>query len=344
MLLAEVTLDSEDSWGMDVRVGPFGGDDYIVGSTPAGAAISAAIGLPQLSVSSGDFSVLMRSLQAKGRLEVLSRPEVTVNNNEDAFIQVGENIAILDGVTTFDTGRTQANVIREDVGILLEVTPSISADGFVRLEIRPQISAVTQRTTQVSEDFTAPIISRRQVDTTVTVKDGQTIVIGGLLQTSDESRTSKVPFFGDAPIIGPIFRTRESRTVKTELLVILTPRVIGGTKPQHVARQQRLTDERIHEMTGEDRIREMLRQATEGQRPLLPPRGREGAPGPEGDPSQPDVRIPPAPLPGGGTPPPGAGSPPAPGLPQADDPANGPGTSGEEPRRSSSWFGGGDGA
>ncbi|MCC6285342.1 MAG: hypothetical protein IT439_08585 [Phycisphaerales bacterium] len=344
VLLAEVTLDSEDSWGMDVRVGPFGGDDYIVGSTPAGAAISAAIGLPQLSVSSGDFSVLMRSLQAKGRLEVLSRPEVTVNNNEDAFIQVGENIAILDGVTTFDTGRTQANVIREDVGILLEVTPSISADGFVRLEIRPQISAVTQRTTQVSEDFTAPIISRRQVDTTVTVKDGQTIVIGGLLQTSDESRTSKVPFFGDAPIIGPIFRTRESRTVKTELLVILTPRVIGGTKPQHVARQQRLTDERIHEMTGEDRIREMLRQATEGQRPLLPPRGREGAPGPEGDPSQPDVRIPPAPLPGGGTPPPGAGSPPAPGLPQADDPANGPGTSGEEPRRSSSWFGGGDGA
>jgi type II secretion system protein D len=298
VLLAEVTLDSEDSWGMDVRVGPFGGDNYVVGSTPAGAAISAAIGLPQLSVSSGDFSVLMRSLQAKGRLEVLSRPEVTVNNNEDAFIQVGENIAILDGVTTFDTGRTQANVIREDVGILLEVTPSISADGFVRLEIRPQISAVTQRTTQVSEDFTAPIISRRQVDTTVTVKDGQTIVIGGLLQTSDESRTSKVPFFGDAPIIGPIFRTRESRTVKTELLVILTPRVIGGTKPQHVARQQRLTDERIDEMTGNDRIREMLRQATEGQRPLLPPRGREGAPGPEGDPDQPEVRIPPAPLPG----------------------------------------------
>ncbi|MBX3363717.1 MAG: hypothetical protein KF866_03030 [Phycisphaeraceae bacterium] len=263
VLLAEVTLDSEDTWGTDFRVGPIGGDNFIFGSTPAGAAVSAAIGLPQLTVSSGDFSVLIRSLQAKGRLEVLSRPEVTVNNNEAAYIQVGENIAILDGVTTFDTGRTQANVRREDVGIILDVTPSISSDGFVRMEIRPSISAVTARTTQVSEDFNAPIISRREVETTVTVKDGQTIVIGGLIQTTDEERASKVPILGDIPGVGELFKTRERSRIKTELLVILTPRVIPGTRPADVARQKAISDQRIEEMTSAERIRAMVQQTAE---------------------------------------------------------------------------------
>ncbi|MFG0327722.1 MAG: secretin N-terminal domain-containing protein [Phycisphaerales bacterium JB037] len=263
VLLAEVTVDGSDTWGVDVEVGPFGGDDYRVGSFPAGAAIATAIGVPNLSVASGDFNVLVRALEANGRLEVLSKPVVTVNNNEAAVIQVGENIAIVESVDTFESGRSQANVTRRDVGIILEVTPTISADGFVRMDIAPEISAVSARTTQISQDFEAPIITQRVVDTTVTVRDGQTVVIGGLIQTREEERRSKVPLLGDIPGIGEVFRTKATDNVKTELLVILTPQIIGGRDQAEITKQAKRSWNLIDGMSAGNRVRRML-----GHQPL----------------------------------------------------------------------------
>ena len=79
-MLAEVTLDSTETWGMDVSVGPFGGEGYRVGSAAAGAGVATALGVPNLSVSSSDFNILVRSLEEQGKLEVLSNPQVMVNN------------------------------------------------------------------------------------------------------------------------------------------------------------------------------------------------------------------------------------------------------------------------
>ncbi len=258
VLLAEVTIDQEQTWGMDVEVGPFGGEDYVIGSAPAGVAVATALGVPNLSVASADFGLLIRSLEQQGRLEVLSRPEVTVTNNEPAVIQVGENIAIIEDVETFESGRTRANVARRDVGIILNVTPTISPDGFVRMEINPEISQVSQRTTRISEDFESPIITQRLVDTIVTVKDGQTVVIGGLIQTTDQERRTKVPILGDIPLVGRAFQTDLRSSVKTELLVILTPRVIHGTKPEDVAKQRVLSDVSIDRMAAVANVRRIL--------------------------------------------------------------------------------------
>ena len=228
VLLAEVTLDQSDQWGLSADAFDVGGDSYDIGFLGAGASLATALGVPNLSVSSTDFGLLVRALQAQGKLQILSNPRLTVNNNEVASIQVGENVALPDEVETLTDGRTRASVRREDVGVLLTVTPSISSDGFVRLDIEPEISTVTERTTQITEDFAAPIISTRKVDTTVTVRDGQTVVIGGLIQTTQQERHTKVPLLGDIPYLGIPFRSHDIQDVRTELLVILTPQVIVG--------------------------------------------------------------------------------------------------------------------
>ncbi len=257
VLLAEVTIDADKSWGLEFKVGPFGGEGYKVGATATSAGVATSLGVPNLSVSSTDFDLLIRALEAQGRLEVLSRPEILVNNNEKARIQVGENVALVESVQRFDTGNTVADVTREDVGIILSVTPNISADGFVRMDILPEISKVSARTTQITEDFQAPIITKRQVETNVTVKDGETIVIGGLLQTSEEERTSKIPLLGDIPLAGNLFRSTTYTNSKTELLVLLTPRVIRSDGQTSAALTD-LSDKELERLSKPDLLRPFL--------------------------------------------------------------------------------------
>ncbi|MEL7472372.1 MAG: secretin N-terminal domain-containing protein [Planctomycetota bacterium] len=274
VLLAEVTLDEEDTWGADFEIGPLGGQAYQVATSAASGGVATAIGTPNLSVATADFSLLVRALEVQGKLEVLSRPQVTVNNNEPAFIQVGEDVAIVTGVERLDSGNTRSDVERRDVGIILNVTPSISNDGFVRMDIAPEISSVTARTTQVSEDFEAPIISQRRIETTVTVQDGETVVIGGLIQSTEQDRVSKVPLLGDIPVIGLPFRATERSRVKTELLVILTPTVIPGDSPEGLRQFRLRTQRAIDEMSQPGRIREAVRGTPS------PELGRPKGPGP----------------------------------------------------------------
>ncbi|MEM1185613.1 MAG: secretin N-terminal domain-containing protein [Planctomycetota bacterium] len=275
VLLAEVTLDDAVTWGMDINVGRtvetsnIGGDGYVFDSFAAGAGVATAIGAPNFGVASTDFSLLIRALEAQGKLEVLSRPQVTVNNNEAAFIQVGEDVGIVTGSDRIGE-RVTAEVERRDVGIILNVTPSISVDGFVRMDISPEISQVTTRTTQIDEDFESPIITQRRVETTVTVKDGQTVVIGGLIQTIAEVRETKVPFLGDIPILGLPFRSYLQENTKTELLVILTPVVIPGESPAAEFVQDELFDKTLRAVND----REPVIQALDRD-PLLSPRDPE---------------------------------------------------------------------
>jgi general secretion pathway protein D len=271
VLLAEVTLDSTDTWGMDVSVGPFGGDGTKIGSTAAGVGVATALGVPNLSVSSSDFGILVRSLEEQGKLEVLSNPQVMVNNNQNAKIQVGENIAVVNGVERGFSGNSFADVIRQDVGIILNVQPSISTDGFVRMDIKPEISQLSEKTTQVSSDVTSPIITKRSVDTVVTVKDGQSVVIGGLIQTSEEKRRTKVPIIADIPIIGLPFRTKKDTSVKTELLVILTPRVIPGSSGLSEAAVKDVTEQAVDRLEDPSKVEDYLervRQEVQRKRQL----------------------------------------------------------------------------
>lgn len=266
VLLAEVTLDDADSWGMDINIGgvvatsKIGGDGYVFESLAGGAGVATSLGVPNFSVASTDFTLLLRALEEQGRLEVLSRPHIIVNNNEQASINVGENIAIVTGVDRDQFGGSTANVERQDVGIILNVRPSISSDGFVRVDISPEISQLSQRSVEIDENFSAPIITQRLVDTTVTVKDGQTVVIGGLIQTIDEYRKTKMKGLGDLPLFGGLFRTKDESKVKTELLVILTPFVIPGDSPNAELRQRSLSEKHLNELTDPTPIYDALQR------------------------------------------------------------------------------------
>ena len=248
-LIAEVTLDENASWGLDFDLFDFGGDMYDFGMSAAGTGVATAVGLPNLSLTSADFGLAVRALEGQGRLEVLSRPVIQINNNEEGNILVGDDIAIIESVDTFESGRTQANVTRRDVGISMLVRPSISSDGFVRLEIAPEISSLSSQQTQISENFAAPVINKREVQTTVTVRNGETVVIGGLIQAFNDNRDTSVPLFGDLPGVGWLFRTREKTNRRTELLVVLTPRIIPGGRGG-VAEARRVTGTEMFRHTG----------------------------------------------------------------------------------------------
>lgn len=261
VLLAEVTTDSNGQWGFDFRAREVGGKNFNIASLAAGAGVAAALGLPNLTFASADFDFIIRALEAQGKLQVLSSPYLQARNNEAASIQVGDNIAVVEGNTQITPqGGTIASVMRKDIGIILNVTPSISPDGFVRMEVAPEISSLSQRTTQVTADFQAPIIAQRKVKTTVTVKDGQTVVIGGLLQTQTENRKTKVPVLGDIPIAGWLFRTKQDADVKTELLVILTPRVIYSDTPKGAQRQEQILNQKINSSESPSNIRDALQK------------------------------------------------------------------------------------
>jgi type II secretion system protein D len=304
VLLAEVTIDADDRWGMDVRVGPFGGDVYNAQSLGGGpGGIANTLGGGNISVSSADFALLIRALEVQGKLQVLSRPGVTVNNNKTASINVGDNIAIATGTERTPQGSTRADVARQDVGITLDVTPRISNDGFVQMDIAPKISSVTSRTTQISEDFSAPIINQRTVKTVVNVKDGQSVVIGGLIQSSEEDRRSKVPILGDFPLIGSVFRTTQKTNVKTELLVILTPRVVPGSGPGMEERVRRINEQMLDSMSDPIELRRYLEQQdlrTKELESMGQPRPGDSGPVPE-SPTEPSTPAP-APAPVEGTP------------------------------------------
>jgi type II secretion system protein D len=259
VLLAEVTIDTDEQWGMDINAGPFGGDRYTFGTAAGTAGVVTSLGVPNLAVSAADFSLLIRALQAQGKLEVLSKPQVTVNNNQKAEIQVGDEVAIVDGVERNFQGSSFADVVRQQIGIILNVTPSISSDGFVRMEIKPEISQLSAKVQQISSDITAPIINKRAVDTVVTVKDGQSIVIGGLIQTIEEQRRTKVPGLGDVPLIGAAFRSKQNQARKTELLVILTPRVIPGQVESSSATIEEMTRQSVRELEDPTVVESYLR-------------------------------------------------------------------------------------
>jgi type II secretion system protein D len=280
VLIAEVTLDDSNEWGLDVNVGRnidvsnIGGDGYVFDVLGAGTGVATALGVPNFSVLSQDFSLVVRALEVQGKLEVLSRPQVTVNNNERGFILVGEDVAIIDGVERREN-TTDVNVVRRNVGIELEVIPSISADGYVRMEINPTISSVSNRTTQLDAGVEAPIIPERRVETVVTVKDGQTIVLGGLIQTTEEERDTKTPLLGDLPLLGGLFRSTDRSNIKTELLVMLTPHVIPGESPWSERRQRDIAKSEIRRLSDPDKVVEAI--GSEAARSLRP---QEGPPAP----------------------------------------------------------------
>jgi len=220
-ILAEVTLDDKTQLGVEWS--------YL--ANPSGRTVGGgtSFGLQSegfgFTVSSGDFQLLLRALQSQGRLEVLSVPRIVTTDNQPGQVNVGQEVAIVSSSRVTESGVFNTIQYR-DVGIILQVTPRISPDGFVKLEVRPEISSISESTVKISEDLNATVFNRRFAETTVTVRDGHTVVIGGLITNKEENREEKVPLLGDIPLLGALFKNNKVTKERTELLIILTPRVL----------------------------------------------------------------------------------------------------------------------
>ena len=178
----------------------------------------------------GDLDFTVSALQENGRLNVLSRPYILTRNNQTATITVGEEVPIPTGSSQGTATTTTTFDYRDDIGIVLNVTPSINPDGVVNMVVSPQITTRTGETVQISEDLFPEVFATRSADTRVAVRDGQTIVIGGLIEDQTTDSISKVPILGDIPIAGNLFKRTTKQKSKTELLIFLTPHVAKDTE------------------------------------------------------------------------------------------------------------------
>ncbi len=186
---------------------------------PTGAGIYQVLG--------SDFQATVRAIASANNLEVLSRPSILVQNNQPATIQVGQSVPIITSVTySTQTGLPIITPTYQPVGIILQVTPFITADGLVDMIVSPEISSLSSQTVQIAPGYTAPVINQTGASTVVEVPDGQTVIIGGLMENDKASVDTKIPILGDIPILNLFFRRTQRDHAKTELLIFLTPHVV----------------------------------------------------------------------------------------------------------------------
>ncbi|MBU2436475.1 MAG: hypothetical protein KKE55_02100, partial [Candidatus Omnitrophica bacterium] len=207
----------------------------LVGSFPIASGISTAAALGTVgkfsagNISEDEFAVEVKALKQVSKVTLLANPRITVANKEEANIHIGDKLAYV--TTTTTTGQTTSTTAEAvsfvDVGIKLNVIPIINDEGFVTLKIKPEISSKTGDYTTPTGNA-IPLINTTQAETTVVVKDGTTIIIGGL-RKNENSHTSKgIPLLMDIPVLGSLFKSKSDSLTKTEIVIFIKPQVISG--------------------------------------------------------------------------------------------------------------------
>ncbi len=246
VLLAEVTLDNNTDLGIEWDYkGKSGNTSYGTGTDFGIADALSKAGGYSTKVAGSDFNFLLRAMKDQGRLEVLSRPQIVTADNKPATINIGQRVPLVD-TSRLDAQNNLTTSFRyEDVGVNLTVTPKISADGFVKMEIGTTNSSISSSSVDINKSSSVPIINQRKANTTVSAQSGQTIIIGGLIGTTDDVRVKKMPVLGDIPYLGALFRSSTTTRERKELLILLTPQVLNNTQtpvplqdPDRVLRDQ----------------------------------------------------------------------------------------------------------
>jgi len=231
--MAEVKLDDTMELGVDweVLARLNGGQQLLTAATYLGTEGTFGVGGSglNLSVTGGDLQFFVQALRSQGKLEILARPTITAIDNHPAEISIGQEVPTVTSSRMNELGGGVFNTVApRKVGVILRVTPRISADGFVLMQVEPEISSLSSSSVQISEGVNSPVFNERKALTTVSVRDGHTIVLGGLIETSEDERETKIPFIGDLPYVGRLFKRTEHVKLRTEFLIMLTPRILNN--------------------------------------------------------------------------------------------------------------------
>ncbi len=201
-----------------------------------------------LSASSESVSVLIRALQATRRLEVLSRPQIMTMDNQPAFIQIGQRVPRISSTGIVATGQFNA-IELVNIGLILGVTPRISPEGMVVMEIDAENSNLAPITEGIpvtvagGQVIRSPTFNTTMAQTTVSAADGETIVLGGLITKGHTRLDRRVPLLADIPVLGALFRYHNVVEKRTELLIVLTPHIVRT--PEEAERVKRLESARM---------------------------------------------------------------------------------------------------
>ena len=182
------------------------------------------------TIAHNSYAATLEALKSIGDTNVLSSPSIIVLNNQEAKILVGSTQPYVTSTTTTPSSgpTTTAETINFiDVGVKLYVTPIVHRDGFITMKIRPEVSSVLS-VVETSGGNEIPVVKTSEAETTVRIKDGVTIVIGGLIEDSNSDTRKKVPILGDIPLLGAVFRNQDMSSTKTEIAIFLTPTIVSG--------------------------------------------------------------------------------------------------------------------
>lgn len=195
------------------------------------------------------LSALIQLSQISKDVNILSAPRLLTTDNEEAEIIVGSNVPIITNRLT-DTGgssglATSVSIERKDVALTLRFTPQVTEDNLVRLNVFEEMTDIAG--TQVGNvNDVGPTFTKRQLRNTVIAENGKTVVLGGLIGTNVQATDSKVPLLGDLPLLGWLFRSKSTKSTKTNLLIFMTPRVIRtAAEMSEITRQAQSSAERF---------------------------------------------------------------------------------------------------
>lgn len=207
------------------------------GALGAGGAALKATDTLFYSFVSNNLQVALHALESSGNTRVLSAPSLVVMNNQNAQIQVGDNIPI--NQTTINLDNTTVNtssVQYVQTGVILDVVPRINPGGLVYMDIQQQVSDASK----IVDSNGNPSISTRAVSTQVAVQSGQTVLLGGLIKQNEASSNNSVPYLGRLPVLGWLFSDRQRNKDRTELIVLITPKVVSdGSSARQITDEYR---------------------------------------------------------------------------------------------------------
>lgn len=232
-VIAEVTLKDDLKYGVEWYIKNKMSDGIYTIQTLGQLGVSTLGGLIYQFVSDTEkFKLLLNLFAQKNLINILSTPRLLVLDNEEATINVGMDVPIVTGEQTTSSVSTTTGVgiVRtfqyRTTGITLKVKPTINTEGLLTLNITQEVSQAQTNTISAIE---SPVILLRKINTSITAPSGHTIVLGGLIEENKSSSEVKVPLIGDIPLLGHLFKNKTEGVTKTELIIMLTPKILSTT-------------------------------------------------------------------------------------------------------------------
>ncbi len=265
VLVAEVTLSDDFEFGVEYALSKGGFEPSAAGdgapANPQGSAGFRALesGFTSIVEAGREFRVFVNALMQDARVKVLSSPHLLAVDNRPARIRVGSEQPVATGMVVSQEAQATTTTIQfKNVGRILTIVPQVNSEGLVHLQVRVEVSDVGERVVVGRQSFDA--FNVRDAETTAVLQDGQTLVIGGIITDNRRRTRIGIPLLMELPVLGQLFRTDLERSERTELVILITPRVIRNRREG-----ERVTARFL------DRVRAVRRELEARRPPAVPP-------------------------------------------------------------------------